>query len=414
MALTLEEKAKVLAKEHAGVKKIALSFSGGLDSAVVGMLLQEAGFSILPVTVNIGQHSDFSQIAKNAKKMFGASVVADFRDDFSANVFRAIKANFGLDGNMSTGGLSRPSFARALSEAARKGKCQAIAHGSSGTGNDHLTMENSLRVLAPDMRIIAPVRDLDMRRDEALEYARKNNLPTNMERAQHYSVDENLLARTIRQGAALDPGHSLPEDAYKWTVSPQNAPNVPANVSIEFENGMPKAISIEGKKFADGPSMIEKLNEIGGKHGVGRVDWLDDKVVGLKIREVYECPGARMLLKAHRELESITLTTKELDVKGYIDGLWNRLVHDGGWHTRLRRGLDAFIDETQRAVDGVVDLQLYKGSIVVKGRKSKHALYDTRLSGRGKDAMFSQKEARYFAKLYGMQDVIAYVMDVDS
>ncbi len=410
----LSERAKGLAAEYTGVKKVALSYSGGLDSAVVGTLLQGAGFKVVPIVVDIGQQTDFLLLEKNAKKMFGACVVADAKEEYADNVFRGIKANFGMDGNMNCGGLSRPALAKALVEKARKHGCQAIAHGSSGTGNDHLTMENSLRVLSPDMRIIAPVRDLDMKRDEALEFAHKHDLATNLERAELFSVDENLYVRTIRQGAALDVAHSLPEEAYKWTVSAQMAPDRAVNVEIGFENGIPVSIAIDGRKFSDGPSMIAKLNDAGGKQGVGRVDWLDDKVIGLKIREVYECPAARMMLKAHRELESITLTTKEMDVKGYIDGLWNRLVHDGGWHTRLRRGLDAFIDETQRAVDGSVSLSLYKGSIIIKGRKSRHALYDTRLSGRDKEAVFSQKEARYFAKLYGMQDVIAYMMDVDS
>jgi argininosuccinate synthase len=333
--------------------------------------------------------------------------------EFTDSIHRAIKANAGFAHHANSGGISRPVISRALASEARKMSCQAIAHGSSGTGNDHLNMENALRVLAPDMRIMAWVRDLDMRRDEALEFAAKEHLSTNLARAEKFSADENLWGRLIRQGAATDPSKPMPEEAYKWTVSPQKAPGKAAKIEVAFENGMPASATIDGKKITGKIELIEKLNSIGGKHGVGRLDALDDKVVGLKVREVYECPAARILLTAHRELEGITLTTKEMDAKTFVDGLWARTVHDGGWYTRLRRSLDAFIDETQRAVDGSVSLALYKGGIIVNGRKSAHALYHARLSSRDSRGVFSQKEARHFAKLYGLQDIIAYMIDVD-
>lgn len=408
---SLVERAKSLAKEYPGVKKVALSFSGGLDSAVVGTLLSRAGFEIFPVAVNMGQQTDFARLGKNARAMFGSCAFVDAREEFAGGIMRAIKANFGAEGNINSGGISRPVLAHALAEAAGKRGCQAIAHGSSGTGNDHLNMENSLRVLSPHLRIIAPVRDLDMRRDEALAFAKKEKLALNFPRAEKFSSDENLWGRTIRQGETVDPSLPLPEDAYKWTVSPKKAPGRPAKVEVAFANGVPVWAEIEGKKVSGAVELIGKLNEIGGRHGVGRRDALDDKVVGLKIREVYECPAAAMLLKAHRELEALTLTTKEHDFKRYVDIAWGRAVHDGGWHTRLRHALDAFIDETQRSVDGTVTLELYKGGITVKGRKSPHALYDRRLSSRDSSGVFSQKEARHFAKLYGLQDMIAYLID---
>ena len=409
---SLENRAVALAKEYPGVKKVALSYSGGLDSAVVGRLLSKSGFAVLPVVVNIGQKSDFSRIEKNATGMFGSCVTIDARREFSEAIFRAIKANFGSGAMMNGGGFSRPILSRALVEAARKNGCQAIAHGSSGVGNDHLVMENSLRVLAPDLRIMAPVRDLDMKRDEAISFARKEKLKTNLERAERFSADENLWGRVIRQGSAVNQSKPLPDDAYTWTVSPAKAPSKPAKVEISFLNGLPAMAKIDGKKF-EGVPMIVALNGIGGKHAIGRKEALDDKVVGLKIREIYECPAAALMLAAHRELEAITLTTKEIAVKQYIDGIWERQVHEGGWHTRLRHALDAFIDETQRAVDGTVALELYKGNATVVGRESRHALYDARLSGRDSKGVFSQKEARHFAKLYGLQDIIAYMIDVD-
>src|SRR3989344_6038429 len=407
----LEERAKKLAEENRGVKKVALAYSGGMDSAVIGALLQSAGFSVIPIVVNLGQQSDFARIQKNAKQMFGSCIVVDARLQLADNCARGIKANCNFFGHVNMGGISRPAMARAVCEEARKNGCSAIAHGASGTGNDHLTMENSLRVLAPDMRIMAVVRDLDLKRDSELAYAKKKKLQTNLERAAKFSADENLWARSIRQGSTLDYDAPLPEDAYKWTVSPQKAPDKAADVEIEFENGIPIHATINGKKSSGILNIITALNETGGKHGVGRLDALDDKVVGLKIREIFECPSALILLAAHRELERLTLTTKELSAKRTVDAAWNQLVHDGGWYTRLRRVLDAFIDESQRPVDGSVGVELYKGSIIVKGRKSRNALYDKRLSARDTHGVFSQKEARQFAKLYGLQDVIAYMID---
>ena len=274
-------------------------------------------------------------------------------------------------------------------------------------------MENSLRVLSPEMRIMAVVRDLDLRRDEALEFARKQKLETNLERAEKFSADESLWGRAIRQGAAVEQGKALAQEAYKWTVSTQKAPGKPAEVELEFSKGIAIAAKIGGRRMEGGPLLVQKLNELGGQHAVGRLEAMDDKVVGLKVREVYECPAACILLFAHRKLEEITLTSQELAAKGQMDDAWCRLVHTGLWHSRLRRAIDAFTDETQRVVGGRITLELYKGAISLKGRESPHALYDSRLSGRDSRGVFSQKEARHFAKLYALQEIVAYLVDAD-
>lgn len=412
--MELQSRAKNLASEYSGVKRIALSYSGGLDSAVIGRLLSDAGFVVFPVIVNMGQQSDFARIQKNAKRMFGKCSYVDAREYFAESIKRAIKANFGADSHFNPGGVSRPVLARALAEEARKLGCDAIAHGSSGIGNDHVTMENSLRVLAPDMRILAPVRDLDFRRDEAIAYAKAKKLIINMARASHFSADENLYCRTIRQGMALDSGKPLPEEAYKWTSGAEKAPSKPSKAEIEFLDGVPVSAKVNGKKLSGIVKIMGALNSEGGRHGVGRLEGMDDKLIGLKIREIYECPAAQILLTAHQSLEALVLTVRELDAKRQTDSLWRRRVHDSGWHSRLRHALDAFIEELSRPCDGTVALLLYKGSARVVSCKSRHALYDTRLSARDSKGAFSQKEARQFAKLYGLQEVIAYLVDVDS
>jgi argininosuccinate synthase len=380
---------------------------------VLASLLSKSGFNVHPIVVNLGQHSDFALIEKNAIKMFGQCHVVDGRQALCEASLRAIKANFGAYTGMNGGGVSRALLAFLLVQPAKKIGCQAIAHGASGTGNDHLTMENSLRVLAPEMRIIAPVRDLDMKRDEAIEFAKEHKLLTNLKRAVQFSSDENVWGRSIRQGSVANTSSELPEGAYKWTASPQDAPDASGAVEIEFKRGVATSASVEGKEFTTPFEILSSLNSFGGSHGVGRLDFMDDKTVGLKVREVVECPGVSILLAAHQSLESLVLTKNELAAKRQLDMLWGALVHDSGWYTRLRRSLDAAIDEMQQPVSGVVALELYKGSVRVKGTKSSHALYDSRLSGRSSQGVFSQKEARAYAKLHGLQDVIAYLMKRD-
>lgn len=414
MEETLLERAKALASEYRGVGRVALSYSGGLDSAVVGTLLVRSGFEVVPVAIDLGQQSDFSKMGKNARAMFKKFVLADAKDEYCEAIFRSLKGNYGANGSKNCGGISRPVMAHALVKAARGQKCQAIAHGSSGFGNDHLTMENSLRVLAPEMRIMAPVRDLDMRRDESVAFAKKERLPINLERAEKFSADEDLWIRSLRQGALAESGKGLPESAYKWTASQDGAPGKPAEIAIDFVDGAPVGAAVAGRRMRGSMEIIAALNEIGGKHGIGRHEGMDEKVVGLKIHEAYERPAAEILLHAHRRLEEATLTTRELDAKRQIDALWGRLVHDGGWHTRLRRCLDAYIDCASRPVEGTVRLRLYRGAESVVGIESRHALYDKRLSSRDSRGVFSQKEARHFAKLYGLQDMIAYLIDADS
>jgi len=408
MEETLVGRASAFVSGYGGVKKVALSYSGGLDSAVVGHLLSKCGLEVVPVAVDLGQKSDFAKIGKGARGLFGSFYIADAKEELADAALFSLMANYGC---RNAGGVSRPIIAEALVKAARKHGCQAIAHGSSGVGNDHLTMENSLRVLAPDVRIMAVVRDLDMRRDESIKYAKENRLPVNMKRACTFSADEDLWVRVMRQGVLAESGKGLPEGLYKWTVSPQNAPDKPEDIVLEFSGGMPISATIRGRKVSGKVKVIAALNEVGGRHGVGRHEGMDEKVVGLKIHEAYERPAAAILLHAHRRLEELTLTTRELDAKRQVDAIWGRLVHEGGWHTRLRGCLDAYIRCAEAPVEGKVSVRLYKGHSSVNSIESRHSLYDRRLSGRDSAGVFSQKEVRHFAKLYGLQDTIAYLMD---
>ncbi|MEM4348701.1 MAG: argininosuccinate synthase [Candidatus Anstonellaceae archaeon] len=405
--MKLSEKLK---QDYPSVKKVALAFSGGLDSIVAGKLLLEAGFEVLPVAVDVGQKSDFAKIEANARAVFSSCKMVDAKELFCQNAIRALKANFGADGRLNSGGISRPALASAIAKVALESGCDAVAHGSSGVGNEHLILENSFRTIAPELRIIAPVRDLDLKRDQSLQLAAKEKLPTNLLRAKKFSADENLWGRTIRQGIVLDPSAKLPPEAYKWTKSPQEAPAAPQQVRIQFSEGAPAFAQTEGKKATTPLEIFMLLNEVGGRHAIGRFDGVEDKAVGLKSHEVYECPAAAILLFAHRHLEALTLTVSELEAKSSIDAFWAKVVRQGGWYSRLRRSLDAFISEIEKPVDGEVLLSLYKGNILILGRKSNHALYDSRLS-RGKGGAFSQKDARQFAKLYGLQDVLAYLLD---
>jgi len=408
--LLLERVKKIASEQYAGVQDVVLAYSGGLDSNVIGSLLDGVGIEVITVSIDMGQKSVHTQKPEFAKK----HVNVDARKDFWESIKRGIKANCTHEGHFNSGGISRPIIARVLAEVAKKEGVEAIAHGSSGIGNDQLRMENSLRVLAPELRVLAPVRDWDLNRDEELEYVRENKIDFDAKKAHKYSTDENMWARTIRQGVLVSEAQPSREDMFEWTVDPSDAPAQKEYVEIEFQNGMPVGVCHIGenrKTVCETKDVLALLNKLGGKHGIGRVDAIDDKIVGLKTREIYECPGAVMLVAAHRDLERLTLTASELEVKKSIDHEWNKVVYYGGWHTRLRRYLDAFIDESQRVVDGKVILGMSRGNFSVVGRKSTHALYDARLGNRQTaGGAWDQKEARHFARLYGLQDTIAYMI----
>jgi len=407
------ERIKSLAKgEYAGIKSAVMAFSGGLDSCVIVSMLHELGIEAITVSVDFGQAGGTKKANEIAKKLGTRHFSIDGKDDLYRHALRGIKANCLVDSRLNAGGLSRPLLAKYLSEIAHREKVHAIAHGSSGVGNEQLRLENALRVLAPDCKVLAPVRDWDLRRDEAIEYAKKNRLPVELGSASPYSVDETFWARVIRQGDIPDSTSPVPESAFRWTKSPKAAPQKGAKVEIEFLDGIPThATNIATGEKASGMHMIPMLNSLGGTHAIGRFDKINDKVIGLKVREVTECPAAFLLISAHQRLEHLVMTEKEIDAKIFLDRTWNKLVSQGFWYSRLRRWLDAAIEESQLPVDGKISYELYKGNASLHSRSSPNALYDQRLTSRTQKGLWDQKEARHFAKIYGLQETLAFMLE---
>jgi argininosuccinate synthase len=411
--MLLKKVKDIVGNEYKDVKRCVLAYSGGLDSNIMVSLLQEMGIEVVTVCVDLGQ-KEVKDTEKMAKKLVKKHYTVDGKADFLKNINKGIKANCLYEGYLNSAGFSRPLIARYLAEVGRKEKVNAVVHGSSGYGNEQLIMENALRALGPEFHAIAPIRDWDLKRDECIEYARKKKLPGKIKGESLFSVDENLWARTIRQGAVLDQSMKVPDEAFEWTVDPKMAPDKKMFVEIGFENGIPETLVVmdERKKVVDETTeVVNALNKIGGANGVGRFDAIDDKVVGLKMREAREAPAACILSAAHKDLERLTLTAMELNEKDHIDHTWNMLVHDGGWYTRLRLDLEGFIDRTQKAVDGKVTVEIYKGGASIAGRTSRHALYYIRMGARDRETIWDQKVTRYFARLHGLQDSIAFTME---
>lgn len=409
----LAEQIQKQAADYGGIESVALAYSGGLDSDVVGSILQEWGVNVYPVVLEMGGlGAQTKKVEAKAHRLFGQCRVADITPDIIRAAERGVKANCLFSGHLNSGAFSRPFMAQALARVAREEKLGAVAHGSSGVGNDHLRMELALRVLAPELRALSPVRDWDLRRDQALAYARRNG-GAMASSASAFSADENVWGRIVRQGGLVEPGAPLPPGAWSWTADATKAPSTPADVTIEFSQGIARqATVVEGrqKRTAGREGLMRLLNEAGGRSGVGRQDLFVDKVIGLKMRELHECPAAAILVAAHSDLERLTLTDSELEAKGIVDRLWNKCVYDGGWFSRLRRNLDAFVDESQQAVEGRVKLRLYKGGCSILSRTSRRALYDARLGRRDSKGVLSQQAVRAFARLYGLQDTMAYLL----
>lgn len=383
--------------------KVVLAYSGGLDTSVAIKWIQEKyNMEVVTLTVDVGNDPDLEAIRQRALDIGAVkALVADVREEFVREfVFPALKAGAVYEGEYPLAtALARPLIARCLAETALKEGATAVAHGCTGKGNDQVRFDVSVGSLAPELKIIAPVRDSALSREEALEYATLHKLPIKVTKANPYSIDQNLWGRSIECGILEDPWAEPPEDAFSWTRSPQAAPDQPAYLEISFQAGVP--VGLDGQAL--GPvELIARLTILAGEHGVGRIDHVENRLVGIKSREVYEMPAAMVLLKAHRTLESLTLSKDQLRFKDMVAATYSDLVYNGLWFSSLRRDLDAFVESTQRFVTGQVRVKLFKGSCAVVGRQSPYSLYSHGMATYDRADQFDHSAAVGFIKIWGL------------
>ena len=390
-------------REIGNKKKIVLAYSGGLDTSVAIRWLQERhDLDVVAVSIDVGQPGDMEANIERAKDIGAISAYAvDAKQEFAEKyIWPSLKANALYQGiyPLSTA-IARPLIAKILVDVAQKEGAHFIAHGCTAKGNDQVRFDVSIGALAPDLGIIAPMREWVMTREEEIDYAKENNIPIPVKKACPYSTDENLWGRSCECGVIEDASQEPPEDAREWTVSPLKAPNEPTYVEIGFEKGVP--VSLDGKKL--GPvDLIVRLNEMAGANGVGRIDHVEDRLVGIKSRETYECPAAVTLIKAHQALEGMVLTKDMLSYKRGAEQRYSELAYDGYWFSPLREALDAFMDKTQEFVTGTVRVKLYKGNADVVGRTSPHSLYNEGLATYAKGDEFDHTSAKGFIYVWGL------------
>jgi argininosuccinate synthase len=383
--------------------KYVLAYSGGLDTSVLIKYLQEKlNGQVITVTVDVGQGEDLKAAEKKAKKLgvlkhFSIDAKEEFANDY---IFPAIKANALYEGKypISTS-LSRPLIAKKMVEIAEKEAATGLVHGCTGRGNDQVRFDITLSSLAIGKQVIAPIREWSLTRDEEIAYAKTKGIHIS-EDAKKYSIDASVWGRAIECGLLEDAGQEPPEDAYEWTVAPEKAPNKAEVVAIGFEAGVP--VSLNGKKMAS-LALIEEVNKIAGRNGVGRIDHIEDRIVGLKSREVYECPAALVILEAHKDLEKMVMTRHQVLFKQQIDAEWVFLAYAGLWVDPLKDDLDAYINNSQKNVTGEVKLKLFKGSMIVVGRTSPNSLYDKNLANYNIKTSFNQNYSKGFIELWGLQ-----------
>jgi argininosuccinate synthase len=384
-----------------GKGTIVLAYSGGLDTSICIPLLKERYDydRVITVAVHVGQRDEEIRAATaKGKKLADRHYTIDARKKFVANhIFPAIKANGSYEGYPMGTSLARPLIAQEVVGIAKREKATAVAHGCTGKGNDQLRFDFIIRGAGLD--VVAPIRELNLTRDWEIDYAIQHKIPVPVKKDSPWSMDENCWSRSIEGGKLEDPAYHPPEEIYLWTTSPQKAPNRPATVTITFEKGVPAALN--GKPM-DGYDLIGKLNILAGKHGIGRNDMIEDRILGLKARENYEHPAASVILAAHRDLEGLVLSREELVFKRMVDDKWSELAYMGLVHEPLYAALNAFIDTTQERVNGTVDTELYKGSIRILGRRSKDALYSDDLVSFDSGSL-DQRHAIGVSHYYGIQ-----------
>src|SRR5881396_152836 len=386
-------------------KKVALAYSGGLDtSIIIPWLIETYGCEVVAICGDIGQGSDeLTGLEEKARKTGASEVhVVDMREEFvSEYLWRLVRAGGEYEHKYLLGtSIARPLLAKKQVEVALRTGCDALAHGCTGKGNDQVRFELAYQALAPHLRVIAPWREWSLRsREEEIEYAAAHGIPVPATREKPYSVDQNLWHRSAEAGVLEDPWQEPPQDVYALTRSPGAAPDDPAYVEIAFERGVPTALD----GAATNPvTLIQTLNRLGGQHGVGRVDMVENRLVGIKVRGVYETPGGTILALAHRDLESITIDRDTQHYVALIAPRYAELVYNGLWFSPLRCAFDAFVDAAQHTVTGAVRVKLFKGTCTAVGRTSPHALYRQDLATFGEDAVYDQQDAGGFIHLWGL------------
>lgn len=382
------------------MKKVVLAFSGGLDTSVCIKLLEENyDMEVVTACVDVGQPEEEIDRPAAAADKIGSSkhYTIDAKEEFAEDfIFRAIKANAVYEGYPLSTALARPLIAMKIVQLAQKEGADAIAHGCTGKGNDQFRFESIIRAMS-DKDIIAPIRDLNLTRSEEIEYAEGHGLPLPSDK--QYSIDENIWGRSIEGDILEDPMVETPEEAFNWTCSTDDAPDEVQILEIKFENGVPVALNNEKMNPLD---LIGKCNEIAGLNGIGRIDIIEDRIIGLKSRENYEVPGAILLITAHKALEQLILTRSELKFAAHVSEVYSELIYDGLWHDPLREDLDALIDKMQRRVTGTVKVRLHKGNLRILGRESPYSLY-IKETVSFEDKGMDQREMTGMVKNYGIQ-----------
>lgn len=386
-----------LAKE-----KIVLAYSGGLDTSVAIQWLVESGYEVIACCLDVGEgkNLDFIKekaITVGASESYTIDAKEEFAEDFA---LIALQAHAYYEGKYPLiSALSRPLIAKKLVEVARQEGASAIAHGCTGKGNDQVRFEVAIHALAPDLKVVSPVRDWKWSREEEINYAKEHNIPVPIDLDNPFSIDQNLWGRSNECGVLENPWTTPPEAAYDLTVSLEDAPDTPDIVEITFDAGIPISLNGENMSLAN---LILTLNEIAGKHGVGRIDHIENRLVGIKSREVYECPAAVTLITAHKELEDLTFVREVAHFKPIIEQKISETIYNGLWFSPLTEALVAFLKSTQKFVNGTIRVKLFKGHAIVEGRKSPNSLYDENLATYTSSDTFDQDAAVGFIKLWGL------------